>query len=124
MSVSVSSSMLKILKSFLLGQKDRDITPSEAEKIQKASYALNNAEIKKRFTPPYLSMLSGLDSLDKQLFEATVYYLTQIAIKKNKYQEDILKILQEKSTSKELNAEFKEYIKQNIQKILKLIIKH
>ena len=36
MTASVSASMLKVLKSFLLGKKDGDITPSEAEKIQKA----------------------------------------------------------------------------------------
>ena len=117
MVASVSSSMLKILKSFLLGQKDKEITPSEAEKIQKAAYALNNADIKKRFTPPYLSMVSGLDSKEKQLFEATVYYLTKIAIKKSKYREDILNLLKEKSLSKGLSSDFKECIKQNIQKI-------
>ena len=118
MSVSVSSSMLKILKGFLLGKKDGDITPSEAEKIQKASYALNNAEVKKRFSPTYISMLSGLDSQEKQVFEATVYYLTKIAIKKPKQQENIVKHLQDKMDTKGINPEFKECLKQHIQEIL------
>ncbi len=117
MAVSVSSSMLKILKGFLLGKKSEDITPSEAEKIQKASYALNNAEIKKQFSPTYLSILSGLDSEKKQVFDATVYYLTKIATKKERYREDILNHLRKKSLEKGINPEFREYIKTNIQKI-------
>ncbi len=117
MAVSVSASMLKILKSFLLGQKKEDISPAEAEKIQKASYALNNAEIKKHFTPPYMTMLAGLNSQEKQVFEATVYYLVKIAVKKNRYRDDIIKHMQEKMHEKGLNPEFKEYIKNNIQKI-------
>ena len=117
MAVSVSASMLKILKSFLLGQKREDITPSEAEKIQKVSYALNNAEIKKQYTPTYMTILSGLNSTEKQVFEASVYYLTKIAAKKNKYREDILKHMREKMHEKDLNPEFKEYLKHNIQRI-------
>lgn len=118
MAVSVSSSMLKILKGFLLGKKSGDITPSEAEKIQKASYALNNAEIKKHYSPAYLTILPGLDSEKKQVFEASVYYLTKIAIKKEKYREDILNHLLEKTHKKGINPEFREYIKTNIQKIM------
>ncbi|MBQ8750438.1 MAG: hypothetical protein IJZ30_02230 [Alphaproteobacteria bacterium] len=117
MPVNISSPMLKILKSFLLGQKDKDITPSEAEKIQKASYALNNAEIKKRFTPPYANMLADLESPDKQVFEASLYYLTKIAIKKSRYREDIVKNMHEKVQNKSLNPEYKEAIKQQILKI-------
>ncbi len=117
MVVSVSSSMLKILKGFLLGKKDGDISPSEAEKIQKASYALNNADVKKRFSPTYLSILSGLDSEEKQVFEAAVYYLTRIAIKKPKQQEAILKYMEDKALTKGLNPEFKEYLKQHMLEI-------
>ena len=117
MAVSVSSSMLKILKGFLLGKKDGDISPSEAEKIQKASYALNNADVKKRFSPTYLSMLSGLDSEEKQVFEATVYYLTRIAIKKPKQQEAILKCMEDKASTKGLIPEFRECLKQHILEI-------
>lgn len=118
MTASVNSSMLKVLKGFLLGKKDGDISPSEAEKIQKASYALSLAETKKHFTPTYLTMLQGLDSNDKQVFEASVYYLTKIAIKKNKYQKDIIKAMQDKLSSKTLSSEFKEYLKQYMQKML------
>ena len=117
MVVSVSSSMLKILKGFLLGKKDGDISPSEAEKIQKASYALNNADVKKRFSPTYLSILPGLDSEEKQVFEATVYYLTRIAIKKPKQQEAILKCMEDKALTKGLNPEFKECLKQHMLEI-------
>ena len=118
MTASVSSSMLKVLKSFLLGKKDGDISPSEAEKIQKASYALSIAETKKHFTPTYMTILQGLDSKDKQVFEASVYYLAKIAIKKNKYQKDIIKAMQDKLSSKSLSPEFKEYLKQYMQKML------
>ncbi len=117
MSVNISSSMLKILKSFLLGEKDKDVTPSDAEKIQKASYALDNADIKKRFTPPYISMIADLDSSDKQVFDASLYYLTKIAIKKSRYREDIVKNMHEKLQNKSLNPEFKESLKQQILKI-------
>ena len=114
---SVSASMLKVLKSFLLGKKDGDITPGEAEKIQKASYTLSLAETKKHFTPTYQTILQGLDSKDKQVFEASVYYLTKIAIKKNKYQKDIIKAMQDRLSSKTLSPEFKEYLKQYMQKM-------
>ena len=118
MTTNASSSMLKVFKDFLLGKKDSDISPIEAEKIQKASYTLSNTEVKKRFSPPYLSMLPDLESNDKQVFEATVYYLAKIAMKKNKYHDDILKALQERYNNKSLPPEFKEYLKQYMQKML------
>ncbi|MBR5598748.1 MAG: hypothetical protein IKW39_01775 [Alphaproteobacteria bacterium] len=118
MSEKLNTSMLKAIKSFLLGKKDSDISPSEAEKIQKASYTLNTTEFKKHFSPTYLSIIQGLDSSDRQVFEATVYYLTQIAIKKNKYKNDIIKIMEDKLLSKSLSPEFKEYLKQYMQKML------
>ena len=117
MPVNISSPMLKIIKSFLLGQKDKDITPNDAEKIQKASYALNNAEIKKRYTPPYVNMLADLENPDKQVFEASLYYLTKIAIKKSRYREDIVKNMHERLQNKSLNPEYKDAIKQQILKI-------
>ena len=53
MSDGVSASMFKKLKDFLIGRKAGDITPAEAHKIQKASYALAHTEVKKRFSPIY-----------------------------------------------------------------------
>lgn len=47
MSDGVSASMFKKLKDFLIGRKAGDITPAEAHKIQKASYALAHTEVKK-----------------------------------------------------------------------------
>ena len=67
MSDGVSASMFKKLKDFLIGRKAGDITPAEAHKIQKASYALAHTEVKKRFSPSYESMVSGLDSEEKQI---------------------------------------------------------
>lgn len=117
MTSAISSSMFKKIKGFIVRRKNSDISPAEAEKIQKASYALSRAEVKKYFSPVYLSMLSGLDSEEKQIFEATVYYLTKIAISKVKYRDEILEILKNKASQKEINPEYKEYLKQKIHDI-------
>jgi len=106
--------MLKKITGFLVRRKSGDISPAEAEKIQKASYALSHAEIKKKYSPVYLSILNGLDSEEKQIFEATVYYLLRIAHNKSKYYEDILEILDKKSNENRLNPEFREIIKRAI----------
>lgn len=118
MAASVSSSMLKKITGFLIRRKSGDISPSEAEKIQKASYALSQAEIKKKFSPVYLSMVSGLDSEEKQVFEASAYYLAKIAVNKQKYREEILEIFNEKINKNNINPEFKEFLKYYVQNIL------
>lgn len=118
MSENLSSSMLQKLKGFLIGRKNGDITPSDAEKIQKAHYALIHAEVKKKFSPTYLSMLSGLDSEEKQLFEATVYYLAKIALNKPKYHDEIVEILKNKAAENKINPAHREYIQQQLQNIL------
>ena len=118
MSTSVSSSMFKKLKSFLLRTKEGELTPIEAEKIQKASYALNHTEVKKRFSPVYLSFLPGLDNEDKQVFEATLYYLKRIAINKPKYKAEIVEILNEKIKDTNISPEFRASIKNSVSEIL------
>lgn len=117
MTEGVSASMFKKIKDFLIGRKVGDITPAEAHKIQKASYVLNNTEIKKRFSPTYESMLKGLESEEKQVFEGTVWYLSKIAMNKPKYQQDIVDLLEKKSKEKGINPEFKEYIRTHLQNI-------
>lgn len=118
MSTGISSSMLKKITGFLVRRKNGDISPAEAENIQKASYALAHAEIKKKYSPVYLSILNGLDSEEKQIFEATVYYLVRIARNKAKYCDEILEILDKKSNENRLNPEFREIIKRGIDDIL------
>lgn len=117
MSAGINTSMLKKIKEFIVGRKSDDITPQEAEKIQKAAYALSKTEAKKKYSPVYLSFLSGLDSEEKQVFEATVYYLVKIASNKAKYRQEILDILNEKISQTGYNPEFREYIKQQLQNI-------
>lgn len=117
MSEKNNSSMLTKLKDFLIGRKSDEITPADAEKIQKTSYALAHEEIKKKYSPTYLSLLSGLESEEKQLFEASVYYLARIAANKSKYYQEIIKILNNKASDKQINPEFREYIKQQIKNI-------
>ncbi|MCM1323719.1 MAG: hypothetical protein NC218_06120 [Acetobacter sp.] len=117
MSTGISATMFKKITGFLVRRKSGDISPSEAEKIQKASYALVNADIKKKFSPVYLSILNGLDSDEKQIFEATAYYLTKIAQNKSKYKENILNIMDAKAKEGGINPEFREILKNEIQKI-------
>lgn len=117
MTEAVSSSMLRKLKDFLIGRRNDEITPTEALKIQKASYTLAHTEVKKHFSPTYMSMLSGLDSAEKQVFEATVYYMVKIAINKPKYREEILEILNNKAANNKINPEFREFIKKEIKNI-------
>ncbi|MBR2273549.1 MAG: hypothetical protein IJ864_01780 [Alphaproteobacteria bacterium] len=120
MAEAISSSMLKKLKDFLIGRKHGEISPSEAEKIQKASYALTHAEIKKKFSPTYLSILSGLESEEIQLFEASVHYLVQIAANKSEYRQEIIEILKNEITANhKLNPQYREYIKQQLKNISK-----
>lgn len=114
----VSSTMLQKLKGFLVGHKSGEISATEAEKIQKASYALMHAEIKKQFTPAYLNIVPELDNPEKQVFEAVVYYLTKIASQKAKYQRDIIEIMAKKAADNKLNPEFREHLKAQIQNIL------
>lgn len=118
MSTGVSSSMLKKITDFLLRRKSGNISPAEAEKIQKASYTLAHAEIKKKFSPVYLNILPGLESEEKQVFEASVYYLAKIAENKQKYREEILKILNEKAINNNINPEFRDILKYQVQNIL------
>lgn len=118
MTEGVSASMFKKIKDFLIGRKVGDITPAEAHRIQKASYVLNNTEIKKRFSPTYESIVKGLDSEEKQVFEGSVWYLAKIAVNKPKYQTEILEILERKSKEKGINPEFRKYIKTQVQNIL------
>ena len=117
MSSAINTSMLKKIKEFIVGRKSDDISPQEAEKIQKAAYALSKTEVKKKYSPVYLSFLSGLNSEEKQVFEATVYYLVKIASSKPKYRQEILDILNEKSSQVGFNPEFREYIKHQLQNI-------
>ncbi len=118
MSQGISSSMFKKLTDFLIRRKPGDMTPAEAHRIQKSSYVLNNTEIKKKFSPTYLSILPGLDSDEKQVFEGTAWYLAQIALNKPKYQHHILDAMQDKIAEKGMNPEFRNYLKQQVQNIL------
>ena len=117
MNDAINSSMLTKIKEFLTGRRSGEITPAEAEKIQKAAYALSQAEIKKTFTPTYQSILWGLENEEKQIFEGTVYYLVRIALNKKQYRDDIVAILQDKSHDKNLNPKFREFIKQQLDEI-------
>ena len=113
-----NTSMLQKIKEFFTGRKSGDITPADAEKIQKAFYALSNVEVSKTFSPTYLTLLPGLDSKEKQLFETSVYYLIKIAENKQKYRNEIVEILKNKMQDNKLNPTFREYIQQQIQNIL------
>ena len=118
MAYTENTSMLQKIKDFFTGRKSGDITPADAEKIQKAFYALSKVENKKTFSPTYLTLLPGLDSEEKQLFEASVYYLVRIAANKQKYRDEITEILKNKMEENKLNPSFREYIQQQIQNIL------
>ena len=114
MEKGISSSMLRKLTGFITRHKEGEITPGEANQIQKTSYALNNTIIKKKFSPTYETIVLGLDSEEKQIFESTVYYLTRIAQNKPKYKKNIIKEMQLRIDDKELNPEFRNILKQYI----------
>lgn len=118
MAKGISAAMFKKLKDFLVRHKPDNMTPAEAHKIQKASYALSHAEVKKRFSPTYEGILVGLGSDEKQIFEASAWYLGKIAVNKPKYQAEIIDVLEQKSRQKGLNPEFRDYLKLQIQNIL------
>ncbi len=118
MAKGISIAMFRKIKEFLHKHKLDNMTPAEAQKIQKASYALAHTEIKKRFSPTYEGILQGLNSHEKQVFEASAWYLGRIAINKPKYQAAIIEAMEQKSCQKGLEPEFREYLKKQIQNIL------
>ncbi len=118
MAKGISVTMFKKIKEFLHKRKPDNMTPAEAQKIQKASYALSHTEIKKRFSPTYEGILLGLNSSEKQVFEASAWYLGRIAVNKPKYQAEIIEAMEQKSRQKGINPEFREYLKKQIQNIL------
>jgi CRISPR/Cas system-associated exonuclease Cas4 (RecB family) len=118
MSVVLNASMLKKIKEFIIRRKSDDITPSEAEKIQRAWVAINQAEVKKKYTPVYQTLAVGLESEEKQVVEASACYMAEIAVNKPQYTETILKIFQDKTLEVGINPEIREYLKRMIQNIL------
>ncbi len=118
MSVVLNASMLKKIKEFIIRRKSDDITPNEAEKIQRAWVAINQAEVKKKYTPVYQTLAAGLESEEKQVVEASAYYMAEIAVNKPQYTETILKIFQDKTLEVDINPEIREYLKRMIQNIL------
>ena len=81
------------LKSLLIKQSDKNITPKIAETIQKEDFFRSLKNYSKTFTPPYLLISYQLLDEKNEIFEASVYYLCTIAKNSPKYKTDIYQIL-------------------------------
>lgn len=104
----------KILEFFKLWwSKDApsdEITPKQANAIQKTSYIISKKEFEKSCTPPYVAIAAQLGSDKQQIFEAAVFYLCTIAFNEPKYQNAIVHILDSYADEHKKFAERTDYI--------------
>ena len=70
-----------------------EITPRQANAIQKTSYIISKKEFEKSCTPPYVAVAAQLGTDKQQVFEAAVFYLCVIAANEPKYKKAILHVL-------------------------------
>lgn len=72
--------------------QDNEISEKIAQKIQKNSYDLSLKPVKDSYTPPYLQLAEQLEVADDQIFRAAAYNMSNIAMVRKKYREDIVRI--------------------------------
>lgn len=94
----------------------QDLTPKIAYEIQKQEYANKTKSDDTKCTPPYLQIAQNLSSDKLQVFEASVFYLCQIATIKPQYTLAISDIFQNYISANLDNAQRIEIIKTTCKK--------
>lgn len=93
--IKTNQKILELFKSWWWRNppKKRELTPSQAKKIQKQANLNLKADLEKGYTKPYLIIAAHLGAKKQQIFEAAVYYLCAIAVNKPNYRQPIIEIL-------------------------------
>ena len=113
----IKSLVKKTTRPFQRSSNEPLITEEIARKIQRNSYDLSHSRIKESFTPAYKIIAEQLQVEDDQIFRGAVFNLTNIALTKREYAEDIISVLK-KAMNKELrNQEQLEYLNSKINTI-------
>lgn len=93
------------------------ISEKIAQKIQKNSYDLSLKPVKDSYTPPYLQLAEQLEVADDQIFRAAAYNMSNIAMVRKKYREDIVRIFNDYLKNTLLSEEKHEFLRQRLAKI-------
>ncbi len=93
-----------------------EISPRQANAIQKKSYLISKKEFEQICTPPYVAVAAQLGSNKQKVFEAAVFYLCTIAVNEPKYEKAILHVLDSYASEHEKIPQRAEYIKNMKQK--------
>ncbi len=97
--------------------KDNDISEKIAQKIQKSSYDFSIQKRKDTYTPPYQLLVDQLQVDDEQIFRAAVHNLTNIAISRPRYADQIRQLLDEYFSHSETPQNRKDYVRLKISEI-------
>lgn len=97
--------------------QDNEISEKIAQKIQKNSYDLSLKPVKDSYTPPYLKLAEQLEVADDQIFRAAAYNMSNIAMVRKKYREDIVRIFNDYLKNTLLSEEKHEFLRQRLAKI-------
>lgn len=97
--------------------QDNEISEKIAQKIQKNSYDLSLKPVKDSYTPPYLQLAEQLEVADDQIFRAAAYNMSNIAMVRKKYREDIVRIFNDYLKNTLLSEEKHEFLRQRLAKI-------
>ena len=92
-------------------EKNKNISKVEAIDLQK-QYISDNCIAGANSYPPYIEILKQLDSPKIEVFQAALYYLTNIASNENKYKNDITEKIAAKSQQKNISEERKKALLQ------------
>ena len=83
-----------------------------ALKKEHVAYTRKSKVLQKDYTPTYLIVAKDMQSPHKQVFEAAVYYLCEIATLKKEFKSNIVEILSTFIQNNKYKSERTSYIKQ------------
>lgn len=107
-------SIVKKTGSLFTGNSNSGITEAIAKKIQRGAYEISKQGKKDTYSQPYLTIAEQLQSNDRQICQAAVFYLADIAINEKKNSESIIEILNKYADNNELEKEQIAYVKDKI----------
>ena len=109
---NANQKIVEFFKLWWAGKEETDeITPRQANAIQKTSYLISKKEFEKACTPPYVAVAAQLGTDKQQVFEAAVYYLCTIAVNEPKYEKAIIHELDSYMSEHKKNSVRVDYIK-------------
>ena len=114
-----TQSLFKKFMHLFVASKGGDISKSEAITLQQ-KYIADSCSRNINSYPPYLEIIKQLDSPKREVFNAALYYLEQIANNESDYSAEIVNLLTIKSKLKKMTPERKSLILQTIGKIEKV----